>query len=72
MIGQIIFDSGGLGANQNVSRKFVMKLAILITLLLWPLNWLKLVQIPQSLIYVGHEKSSRNLHETFFCPSDID
>ena len=27
MIGQIIFDSGGLGANQNVSGKLGMKLA---------------------------------------------
>ena len=78
MIGQIIFDSGGLRANQNVLRKFGMKLAILFTPLLWPhaelrwVNWLKLVQIPQSLIYIGHEKSSRNLHATIFCPFDID
>ena len=28
MIGQIVFDSGGLGANQNVSGKLGMKLAI--------------------------------------------
>ena len=28
MIGQIIYDSGGLGANRNVSGKLGMKLAI--------------------------------------------
>ena len=67
-------DSGGLGANLNVSRKLGMKLAILIASLLWPhaelrwVKWLKLVQIPQSLIYIGHKQSSGNLHETIFLP----
>ena len=28
MIGQIVFNSGGLGANRNVSGKLSMKLAI--------------------------------------------
>ena len=63
MIGQIIFDSGGLGANRNVSRKYGMKLAIsyVITLATRGTQMGELVEIgantPKFNLY-----RSRNLH----------